>query len=88
MTPFQFYIRLEGYFEKVKKNNIVNLYTLNAIRNLFGDNGTITFDEIFNVDVQEWLTREDFESMEEYQEYLKTEYVPWMKENKGIDIEV
>lgn len=72
LTPFQLYIKTQAYYEKIKKDNIINIRTYNTVRNLFGDNGIEDFDDIFGVDKQNVLQPHDFGSVDEYLNYLKS----------------
>ncbi len=85
MTPFQLYMRTQAYYERVKKDNIINIRTYNVVKNMFGGKDVEDFDDIFGVDKTTWLQPQDFASLEEYNKYLEREYLPYARERGLIN---
>jgi len=73
-------LRVKGQQEKVKSENVVNLYVLNTILGMFGGkNSSVNYKDIYGelqMKDYNFLTRKDFETREEFIKYLKEEVKP------------
>jgi len=86
-TPFWFHIKCESVKATVERENIVNLYLLNVVINMFSDkNNEVNYDDIFGIEQLKDLnlkSRLDFDSREDFNEYLESVVYP-IKRDWGL----